>query len=95
VLNFPTEIRQPTGACSKTPVFTFFARLSLRIEATTGSKPYEGVSLMLPEAFDNAVNLVSERDRVWLLLRTGRCGKNRTTRSGSFLPRLKTMGPLR
>jgi hypothetical protein len=37
------------------------------IEETTGSKPYENVSLMLSEAFDDTVKVVSEHDCVWLL----------------------------
>jgi hypothetical protein len=63
-----------------------------RIVETTGGKPYEYVSLVLPEAFDNAVNVVSEYDRVWLLFAHRTPREEMNNAQWQFLAALKAHG---
>jgi hypothetical protein len=63
-----------------------------RIEETTGSKPYEYVSLVKPEAFDGAVNAVSKHDTVWLLFAHRPPREEQDNAQWQFLVALKAYG---
>jgi hypothetical protein len=68
---------------------TIFAASGLE---SVGSKPYEYVSLVLPEAFDKAVNLVSQYDRVWLLFADRVPQEELNNAQWQFLAALKAYG---
>jgi hypothetical protein len=62
------------------------------IEESTGSKPYEYISLVLPEAFDNTINLAAEYDCVWLLFAHRPPREELNNVQWQFLAALKTYG---
>jgi hypothetical protein len=68
---------------------TIFAAL---FEETIGSKPYEYVSLVMPEVFDTVVEVVSEYDSVWLLFAHSLPQEDLNNAHWQFLTALKRNG---